>query len=360
MQPTIVGIRFQKVGKVYHFDASSFPDLQVGDFAIVDTSRGRQLGEVVQFVEDPTPPPEGTWKAINRQATPRDLVMRQIWQKKELEALINCRAKLAEIGTEGVKIVAAEFSFEGARVSFLYSTEAEGRVDLRNLRNAMQRIYPRSHVEMRQIGPRDVAKILGGMGACGLENRCCSMFLTEFSPISIKMAKEQGISLTPSEITGMCGRLRCCLVYEYEQYVEARKQLPKRGKHVVTPVGEGKVFDTFPLKGAVIVELENGTRQEFLQEELQPWDELEALRRKSEAPCDRHENGGCNCGKSTAAAQSTQATKSSAEEGEEREDYLDLDNEFKGTRNDTPQHYPPSERRRPRKQKHSGKKKKRP
>ncbi len=99
----------------------------------------------------------------------------------------------------------------------------------------MQRIYPRSQVEMRQIGPRDVAKLLGGMGACGIENRCCSMFLTEFSPISIKMAKEQGISLTPTEITGMCGRLRCCLIYEYEQYVEARKNLPKRNKRVVTP-----------------------------------------------------------------------------------------------------------------------------
>jgi cell fate regulator YaaT (PSP1 superfamily) len=96
----------------------------------------------------------------------------------------------------------------------------------------------------------------------------------------------------------MCGRLRCCLVYEYDQYVEARKQLPKRGKHVITPAGEGKVYDTYPLKGLVVVEMENGSRQEFLQDELQPWDELEALRRKSQAPCDRHNNGGCNCGKS--------------------------------------------------------------
>jgi cell fate regulator YaaT (PSP1 superfamily) len=150
---------------------------------------------------------------------------------------------------------------------------------------------------MRQIGPRDVAKILGGMGACGLENRCCSMFLTEFSPISIKMAKEQGISLTPSEITGMCGRLRCCLVYEYEQYVEARKQLPKRGKRVVTPQGEGKVVDVFPLKGSVMVEFESGGHAEFVQMDLQPWDELEALRNKAQAPCDKHEGGGCDCGK---------------------------------------------------------------
>ncbi len=294
----IVGIRFQKVGKVYHFDASDCRDLQLGDHAVVETSRGRQLGEVVQIVEKPFPPPEGSWKPIHHRATPRDLVLRQIWQKKEIEAMINCRAKVAELGIPGVKVVAAEFTFDGSRLSFLYSTEAEGRVDLRALRNAMQRTYPRSRVEMRQIGPRDVAKILGGMGACGLENRCCSSFLTEFSPISIKMAKEQGISLTPSEITGMCGRLRCCLVYEYEQYVSARKQLPKRGKRVATPSGEGKVLDIYPLKETVLVELDQGTRAEFSKEDIQPWEELEALRKKSQEPCDKHEGGECDCGKS--------------------------------------------------------------
>ena len=297
MQPFIVGIRFQKVGKVYHFDASGCQDLQLGDHAVVETSRGRQLGEVVQIIETPAPPQEGSWKPIQRRATPRDLVMRQIWHKKEIEAMINCRAKVAELGIQGVKIVAAEFTFDGSRLSFLFSTEAEEKIDLRALRNAMQRTYPRSHVEMRQIGPRDVAKILGGMGACGLENRCCSMFLTEFSPISIKMAKEQGISLTPTEITGMCGRLRCCLVYEYEQYVEARKQLPKRGKRVITPLGEGKVIDIYPLKQSVFVALDSGNSQEFPHADIQPWEELEALRKKSQAPCDKHEGGGCDCGK---------------------------------------------------------------
>jgi len=296
-QPYIVGIRFQKVGKIYHFDASNCPEIQLGDHAVVETSRGRQLGEVIQLVEDPPPPPEGTWKPILRLATPRDLVLRQMWQQKELEAMINCRAKAAELKLQGVKIVAAEFTFDGARLAFLFSTETEGKVDLKDLRGQMQKMYPRSHVEMRQIGPRDVAKILGGMGACGLETRCCSLFLTDFSPISIKMAKEQGISLTPTEITGMCGRLRCCLVYEYEQYVEARKQLPKRNKRVVTPQGEGRVVDVLPLKAAVIVELENGNRLEFAQEDLQPWEELEALKQKAQAPCDRHENGECDCGK---------------------------------------------------------------
>lgn len=291
----IVGLRFQKTGKIYHFDASSQTDLQVGDFAVVDTSRGRQLGEVVQILSDGQDTSNGNWKPIQRRATPRDLLLRQLLQKKELEALISCRAKADEMRVQGVKFVAAEYTFDISRLSFLYSSEAEEKVNLKKLRSAMQRTFPRSKVEMRQIGPRDMAKILGGMGACGLENRCCSMFLTEFSPISIKMAKEQGVSLSPSEITGMCGRLRCCLVYEYEQYVEARKQLPKRNKRVVTPIGEGKVIDIYPLKQSVLVELEKGKQQEFSHTEIQPWEELEALRKKSQEPCGKHPEGGCNC-----------------------------------------------------------------
>src|SRR5512139_3091918 len=300
MTLNIVGIRFQPVGKTYHFDASNLKDLQVGDQLVVETSRGLQLGQVAQIVENPSPPPEGSWKTVHHKATPRDLVLRQLLQKKELEAMINCRAKLAEMRTPGVKIVGAEYTFDGSRLSFLYSTEAEGKIELRDLRNAMQRIYPRAKVEMRQIGPRDVAKMLGGMGACGIDSRCCSRFLTDFSPISIKMAKEQGISLTPSEITGMCGRLRCCLIYEYEQYVEARKNLPKRGKRVETPKGEGKVLDVFPLRQGIVVLLDTGIQQEFPHDQIQPWDELEALRRKSQEPCGQHENGECTCGKSRA------------------------------------------------------------
>ncbi len=293
MKPIVVGIRFQKVGKLYHFDASNASDLQPGDFAVVETSRGRQLGQVIQIVQDPSLPPEGSWKPIQRKATPQDLVLRQTWQQKEVEAIIECRASAASMNLAGVKIISAEFSFDGARLAFLYSTETEDKIDLRALRRAMQHLYPHNQVEMHQIGPRDVAKILGGMGACGLGNRCCSMFLTEFSPVSIKMAKDQGISLTPSEITGMCGRLRCCLVYEYEQYVEARKTLPKRGKKVVTPLGDGKVVDVLPLKQAVMVELETGIYKEFLNSEIQPWDELEALKQKSQAPCEKQDDVDC-------------------------------------------------------------------
>ena len=285
MQPLFVGVRFQQIGKVYHFDASSIPDIQPGDRVIVETTRGRQLGEVTHLVEKPSPPPEGTWKPVERRATPRDLVLRQTWQRKEVEAIVNCRQRAAELKLAGVKIVAAEFSFDGARLALMFSSETEEKLDLKSLRSDMGKLYPGTQVDMRQIGPRDVAKHLCGLGACGLEMRCCSRFLTDFSPISIKMAKEQGISLTPAEITGMCGRLRCCLVYEYEQYAAARKELPKRNKRVVTPLGEGRVVDMLPLQMMVIVELPEVGRREFERDQLEPWDELEALRRKAAEPC---------------------------------------------------------------------------
>src|SRR5215216_5995707 len=302
MNQTIIGVRFTKVGKVYHFDNSAVPDIGLGEHVIVDTSRGRHLGEVVQLVKETPPKPEGGWRSVERRATPRDLLLLQSWQSKQTEAMINCRARAAELRLTEVKIVAAEYNYDGSRLAFLFSTEGEEKVDLKSLKKDMHDLYPTTHIEMRQIGPRDVAKIIGGMGACGLETRCCSKFLTDFSPISIKMAKEQCISLTPNEITGMCGRLRCCLIYEYEQYVEARKKLPKRNKRVITPKGEGKVVDVLPMNNKVIVLIEGEEGKRFVEtfdrEDLQPWDELEALRRKSEAPCDRHDSGGCTCGKS--------------------------------------------------------------
>jgi len=285
MPPLIVGVRFAQIGKVYHFDASSVPEIKTGDRVIVETSRGKQLGEVTQLIKNPTAAADG-WKPIERIATPRDLVLRRTWAQKEIEAMIACRERAAQLKLGRIKIVAAEFSFDGTRLTLMFSAETEEKADLKSLRHDMQKQYQPSQVELRQVGPRDVAKILGGMGACGLERRCCSRFLTEFSPISIKMAKEQGISLTPQEITGMCGRLRCCLVYEYEQYAAARKELPKRNKRVVTPMGEGKVVDVSPLLMTVRVELPEVGAREFSSDEIEPWDELEALRRKSQQPCE--------------------------------------------------------------------------
>jgi cell fate regulator YaaT (PSP1 superfamily) len=209
--------------------------------------------------------------------------------------MIDCRAKAAELNYEGLKIPAVEFSFDSAAISVLFSIEDQDVPNLKPLKTLVLEQYPDADVEFRRIGPRDVAKIIGGMGACGLEVRCCSMFLTEFSPISIKMAKAQGVSLDPSEITGMCGRLRCCLIYEYEQYVEARKHLPRRNKMVGTPFGEGKVVDLLPLKDTVVVYVE-GNRHEIHRDDIIPLEEFRALQEKAGQGCAKEGGGVCDCG----------------------------------------------------------------
>lgn len=291
-QQMVVGVRFTKVGKLYHFSFSDFPDLQAGDYVIVDTSRGRQMGQVMGFTQ--ADPNKRDYRPIMRPATPRDLVLRQQWQEKEPAALAYCQERADDIGQfRDVKFVAAQYNYDGSVLTFLFS--AEQKVNIGRLHHDLRRHFD-AQIEMRQIGPRDVAKILGGYGACG-ELRCCSTFLTDFSPISIKMAKAQGISLNPSEITGMCGRLRCCLVYEYEQYVEARKHLPRKNKRVGTPLGPGKVIDVHPLADAVTVYIEEEGRRTFTREELVPLEELEALQRKAKQPCDKHGDEPCDCGK---------------------------------------------------------------
>jgi cell fate regulator YaaT (PSP1 superfamily) len=291
----IVGIRFQPLGKLYHFTFSDQHDLAVGDYVIVTTSRGREMGQIVQLVDRVHGNIKGTLKPIERRATPQDLVMSRFWQAREAEALVNCREKAVEIGLKGVKVTRAEFSYDGSRLSFLYSKEGNDKKSLEELRRRIQRTYRKSKVELREVGPRDVAKVIGGMGACGLEERCCSRFMTEFSPISIRMAKAQGISLNPQEITGMCGRLRCCLLYEFEQYTEARKKLPKKNKRVVTPLGEGKVVDVIPLKSVVIVALEDGIRSEFPLSDIHPYEELKAFEEKSKDPCKKQNGEDCDC-----------------------------------------------------------------
>lgn len=287
-----VGVRFEEVGKVYHFDVAGVPDLMPGQFVIVETSRGVQMGQVTGFV-----PPEDLgrrkYKAITRIANARDTMMQQAWRAKELDALISCREKAAQIGKyDGVKFIKATYNFDGSLLVFSFT--AEQRVDASALARELRKTF-RCRVEMRQVGPRDAAKIMSGYGACG-EPRCCSTFLTEFSPISIKMAKAQGVSLNPSEITGMCGRLRCCLVYEYEQYVEARKKLPKMKKRVGTPYGEGKVVDIHALKDSVTVDV-GGQRHEVFRTDLEPLEEWEALKEKSAKGCGKKNGGGaCECG----------------------------------------------------------------
>ncbi len=307
-QRTVVGVRFHRVGKLYHFDYTDYPTLLVGDYVIVETTRGRQMGEVVNFnaVEDAS----REYKPILRVASPRDLVLSSHWELQQDEALRIVREKAKKLGGyDDVKFVAALYNYDGSLLSYLYT--ADDKVNVSKLWSDLSKTLP-AQVEMRQIGPRDVAKLLGGFGACG-ELRCCSTFLTDFSPISIKMAKAQGISLNPSEITGMCGRLRCCLVYEYEQYVQARQQLPKKNKRVGTPEGEGRVIDVLPLQDAVLVAVGDGLLL-VKREELVPLEELEALAKKAQAPCDKHENGECDCGaKPDAEAQADTDISASAD-----------------------------------------------
>jgi cell fate regulator YaaT (PSP1 superfamily) len=302
----VVGVRFQQVGKVYHFDASRFPELREGDFVVVTTSRGQQIGQVAVTGPLDTSQINGRLKPVDRRATGRDLAIRKHWENKELEALITARELNAEVGL-AIKLVKAEYSFDGRQLTFLYS--AEERKDTKALRRRLSRAF-RARIEMRQIGPRDVAKILGGYGACG-GPRCCSTFLTEFSPISIRMAKAQGVSLNPSEITGMCGRLRCCLIYEYEQYIAARKQLPKKGKRVGTPYGEGKVVSLFPLKESALVSFGEHS-VEVHREEIVPLDEWRALQEKAAQKCDHGEN--CTCGRKGSPTQASSTPSASDSE----------------------------------------------
>jgi cell fate regulator YaaT (PSP1 superfamily) len=278
--PYIVGVRFHSVSKVYHFDASSMPDVTVGDFVIVSTSRGRQLGKVVQTFDSPPPQPEEGWKPIERKATPRDLVLRQYWQIQEEKVVEFCLSKVKELELSGVKIAGAEFNIDGSRLTLYCNNESAPKKDLTPLREALQERFPETKVELRLIGARDVAKLLSGMGSCGLETRCCAKFLTVFNPISVKMAKAQQISLTTMEITGMCGRLRCCMAYEYESYEDSLKTMPKRGKRVMTPLGEGKVITVYPLKKTVLVCFADNTYREYEINEIEPWSEAEAQRRK--------------------------------------------------------------------------------
>lgn len=288
----VIGIRFTKLGRLYNFRVGRL-NINVDDDVVVETRKGQQLGKAVRFVPPNDPSRRRKMRPILRKATPRDLVLQQVWEGKNLDALITCREKAFKLGIRNVKFIRASFNFDGSWITIYYSTEERG-LPIGKLKEQMES-YLSARVEMQLIGPRDVARLLGGFGACG-GPRCCSTFLTEFSPVSIKMAKEQGISLSPNEITGMCGRLRCCLIYEYEQYVEARKKLPKVNSRIGTPKGEAKVIDVRVMRDSVVAILPNGERIELFRDEIEPLEELKALKKKAAAGCSKHEGGECDCG----------------------------------------------------------------
>jgi len=266
--PVIVAVRFSKIGKNYFFDASNIANLKLGDHLIVETSRGWQIGELTEFISDQKIRTNTKYKLINRIATEDDLLKKNRLAEKAEEAVRICHKEIARLGLSEIKIISAEFSLDEKNLSFIYSCSSDESPNLNPLKSTISRIYPKIRIDYHKIGPRDVARYYGGMGACGLASRCCTQFLKDFESISINMAKKQGISLTPSDITGMCERLRCCLQYENECYIEALSHLPRRNKIVYTPKGRGRVVDLAPLKGSVFVLLDEVGVKEFSVDEI--------------------------------------------------------------------------------------------
>jgi cell fate regulator YaaT (PSP1 superfamily) len=233
---SVVGVRFKRAGKIYYFDPLEFP-IERNDHVIVETVRGIEYGQVVigrKLVnpEDVVLP----LKKVIRIADENDARIVEKNKQASQEAFGICLQKIKEHGLE-MKLVDVEYTFDRNKIIFYFT--AEGRVDFRELVKDLAGIF-RTRIELRQIGVRDEAKMLGGLGPCG-RTLCCSKWLGDFAPVSIKMAKDQNLSLNPTKISGLCGRLMCCLKFEQDSYESAKEQLPEIGSTVVTTLGEGKV-----------------------------------------------------------------------------------------------------------------------
>lgn len=263
--PSVVGVRFKPVTKVYYFMPPKEDELVYGDPVIVETTRGTELAWVAMTTKEvPNSEVKGRLKRVVRRATPVDLMKREDFAKNKDFAIRKCKEAVAELDLP-MKVVDAEYSYDGSRV--LISFGAEQRVDFRDLVRALVKTL-RTRVEMRQIGARDEAKIIDGYGRCGRQ-LCCSSWLTEFHPVSIRMAKNQRLPLAPTEISGVCGRLLCCLAYEDKMYSEMKKGLPKIGATVETEDGIGIVKGLNILKQSVIVDIpEVDGRKEVAVEEV--------------------------------------------------------------------------------------------
>ncbi len=250
--PLVVGVAFQPVTKIYYFDPAGHDDLQPGDRVVVDTARGRTLGQVV-FAPREVEPNEisGTLKPVIRRATAWDMVQRDQLAHREPETRALCQQR-ADALQLGMKVVKVEFSLDGSSVVVYFT--AEQRIDFRNLVHELGQLL-HARVEMRQVGVRDQAKFLGGYGRCG-RPLCCASWLREFAPVSIKMAKTQDLPLNSSEVSGVCGRLLCCLSYENDLYAEARQHMPKLNSIIETPQGRGKVKQLNVLRNSVTVLVE--------------------------------------------------------------------------------------------------------
>ncbi len=271
----IVGVRFKRAGRVYYFDPVGIA-LEVNDCVVVKTTRGLEIGQVViaphQVLENEITEP---LKPVERKAEEEDIKQAEELENKEKEVLEECGRLISQLGLP-MKLICAEYNLEGNRCTILFT--AEDRIDFRELVRELTKSL-KVKVELRQVGPRDEARLLGGFGRCG-RPLCCMSFLAELTPVSIRMAKEQNLPLNPMKISGMCGRLLCCLAYETEQYRAIRKKLPRIGQKVSTPSGEAVVTGTNPLKETVMVELESGTRVELPLSELAFEDNRSAKRER--------------------------------------------------------------------------------
>mgnify|MGYP001446320384 FL=1 len=257
---TVVGVRFKKAGKIYYFDPNGL-DIKETDSVVVETARGIEFGHAVvgpkEVTEEEIVPP---LKKVIRVAEKEDIEIHESNKEKALEAFKICEEKIAEHGLE-MNLIDVEYTFDNNKVIFYFT--ADGRVDFRELVKDLASIF-RTRIELRQIGVRDEAKMIGGLGPCG-RTSCCTTFLGEFEPVSIKMAKDQSLSLNPSKISGLCGRLMCCLKYENEVYEKLLEKMPDIGTIVLTPVGKGTVVEVYTIMEMVKVKvlLEDDTEDLF-------------------------------------------------------------------------------------------------
>ena len=259
----VAGIRFKRAGRVYYFDPAGI-DIETGDWVVVDTGRGPELGRVViapkQVLDSEITEP---LKSVLRKAGEEDFDRRTEFSPKEEEVLEKCREISARLSLP-MKFISADYNLDGSRLTICFS--AEGRVDFRDLLKELTATC-KTRIELRQVGPRDEAKIVGGYGRCGLP-LCCTSHLSEFTPVSIRMAKEQDLPLNPMKISGVCGRLLCCLGYESAQYHSLKENLPPAGKQVTTSMGTATVIGSNPLKQTVMVRFESDATAELPVEEI--------------------------------------------------------------------------------------------
>lgn len=257
METTIL-VRLRDSGQTYFYNATGL-DIKEGNYVIVEHDRGLDYGQIVS-PEDAVSDNKSKepLKKIVRIANDNDLKQIEDNRIKSKEAFNTCLKKIGEHKLD-MKLVRAEYSFDRTKIIFYFT--ASGRVDFRNLVKDLAKIF-KARIELRQIGVRDEARLFGGFGHCGRE-LCCKKFLKDFEPVTIKMAKEEGLPLNPPKISGLCGRLMCCLYFEYETYKILSKGLPREGEHIHTPEGKGKVIGINVFKRTATVELEDGTQTEM-------------------------------------------------------------------------------------------------